>query len=55
MTEQEKKQMMEEINETRNKFNSIKSEMTVKSDFPEISRTYTYRKTTKVYAHDLNL
>jgi len=44
MTDQEKKEMMEEINSNRKKFNDTKNSLKVKSNFPKINRTYTYRK-----------
>jgi hypothetical protein len=48
MTIQERNEMMKEIAELNNKFNTTKKANSVKCSFPEAKRTYTYRKTTTI-------
>jgi tryptophan synthase beta subunit len=48
-----KTQIEKELNEMMEKFNETKKANTVKDDFPESKKTYSYRKTTILHAHDL--
>lgn len=47
--------IQDQIDKLKKEMEAVKKENTVKDDFPEIKRTFEYRKTPIIKAHDLKL
>jgi hypothetical protein len=53
MTRSERNQMMKKIEATTTNLRAVKKANSVECEGPKMKRTYTYRKSTIILAHDL--